>query len=158
MAEGDDLDTTGIPDLDAGAPSKRLTGDGGQLLGENEDLDSEGIPDLDGALAQKEITGDAQEGMVPPRNYKQAPDDYWHRDTLEERLREETPDRIRVDDQQVRLIDDEADTGIDLDSELGDEGGAPSAEEAAMQVVDELPGGVDTDIDSYTGEKVDKLE
>jgi hypothetical protein len=153
----DDLETQGIPDLDA-APGPPGRASGGELR-ENEDLDSEGQPDLIGALDRKEITGDAQEGEVPPRDYKQAPDDYFHQDTLEERLREETPDRIRPDSEEVRLIDDESDAGGgELRSELGDEGGYPSAEDAAMHVVDEAPGAVDRKIDSYTGESTDELE
>src|ERR1700716_1328073 len=129
----DDLNTQGIPDLDA-AP-----GPGGRAredeLPEDEELDSEGQPDVMGALPQKEITGDAQEGEVPPRDYKQAPDDYFHQDTLDERLREEIPDRVRPDVEEVRLIDDESDDGgAELRSELGDEGGYPSAEEAGLHV------------------------
>ena len=153
----DDLNTQGIPDLDA-AP-----GPGGRArnttLSEDEDLDSEGQPDLIGALPQKEITGDAQEGEVPPRDYKQAPDDYYHQDTLDERLREEVPDRIKADQEQVRLLDDEfEDGGGELRSEKGDEGGYPSAEEAAMHIVDEAPGAVNKKIDSYTGDPVEDLE
>ena len=151
----DDLDTTGIPDLDAApGPQRRPGGE----LPENEDLDSEGQPDLIGALPGKEITGDAQEGEIPPRDYKQAPDDYWHRDTLDERLREERADRVRSDVEEVRLVDDESEDDPALRSELGDEGGYPSAEEAAMHVVDDVPGGVDKKIDSYTGDPVDELE
>src|SRR6202165_5134645 len=135
----DDLDTKGIPDLDA-AP-----GPGGRArsseLAEDEDLDSEGQPDLIGALPQKEITGDAQEGEVPPRDYKQAPDDYFHIDTLDERLREEVPDRLSADVEEVRLIDDESeDGGGELRSELGDEGGYPSAEEGGRPIVGKARG------------------
>jgi hypothetical protein len=153
----DDLDTKGIPDLDA-AP-----GPGGRArnttLSEDEDLDSEGQPDLIGALPQKEITGDAQEGEVPPRDYKQAPDDYFHQDTLDERLREEVPDRLSADVDEVRLIDDEfEDGGGELRSERGDEGGYPSAEEAAMHIVDNAPGAVNRKIDSYTGDPVEDLD
>ena len=153
----DDLDTKGIPDLDA-AP-----GPGGRArsaeLPEDEDLDSEGQPDLIGALPGKEITGDAQEGEVPPRDYKQAPDDYFHHDTLDERLREEVPDRIKADVDEVRLLDDEfEDGGGELRSEKGDEGGYPSAEEAAMHIVDNAPGAVDKKIDSYTGDPIEELE
>jgi hypothetical protein len=87
------------------------------------------------------------------------PDDYWHQDTLDERLREETPDRIRPDVDEVRLIDDESeDGGGELRSERGDEGGYPSAEDAAMHVVDEAPSAVDRKIDSYTGDSTDELE
>jgi hypothetical protein len=153
----DDLDTQGIPDLDAapGPPGRARSAD----LSEDEDLDSEGQPDLIGALHQKEITGDAQEGEVPPRDYKQAPDDYFHQDKLDERLREEVPDRVSPDVAEVRLIDDESeDGGGELRSELGDEGGYPSAEDAAMHVVDEAPGAVNRKIDSYTGDPVEELE
>ena len=73
--EQDEQETLGIPDLDA-APGPPRRQRGGELA-ENEDLDSEGQPDLIGALPEKEITGDAQEGEIPPREYKQAPDDYW---------------------------------------------------------------------------------
>jgi hypothetical protein len=153
----DDLDTKGIPDLDAapGPPGRARSA----RLPEDEDLDSEGQPDLMGALPQKEITGDAQEGEVPPRAYKQAPDDYFHQDTLDERLREEVPDRISADVEEVRLIDDDVeDGGGELRSERGDEGGYPSAEEAAMHIVDEAPGAVNKKIDSYTGDPVEELE
>ena len=153
----DDLDTKGIPDLDA-TPGPRGRARGAELP-EDEDLDSEGQPDLMGALHQKEITGDAQEGEVPPRDYKQAPDDYFHQDTLDERLREEVPDRIRPFQEEVRLIDDESeDGGGELRSERGDEGGYPSAEDAAMHLVDEAPGAVNRKIDSYTGDPTDELE
>jgi hypothetical protein len=153
----DDLDTRGIPDLDA-APGPRGRARAGELP-EDEDLDSEGQPDLMGALQSKEITGDAQEGEVAPRDYKQAPDDYFHIDTLDERLREEVPDRVNADVDEVRLLDDESDDGGgELRSELGDEGGYPSAEESAMHVVDEAPGAVNRKIDSYTGDPVEDLD
>src|SRR5438105_2318747 len=151
------IDTPGIPDLDAAPGIQRRPR--GSELPENEDLDSEGQPDLMGALPGKEITGDAQEGEVPPRDYKQAPDDYFHQDTLDERLREEVPDRVRADRDEVRLLDDESDDGGgELRSELGDEGGYPSAEEAAMHVVKEAPGAVNRKIDSYTGDPVEDLD
>jgi hypothetical protein len=153
----DDLDTQGIPDLDAAPGPRGRARDA--ALPEDEDLDSEGQPDLIGALHEKEITGDAQEGEVPPRDYKQAPDDYFHQDTLDERLREEVPDRLSADVEEVRLIDDESeDGGGELRSEKGDEGGYPSAEEAAMHIVDNAPGAVNKKIDSYTGDPVEELE
>src|SRR6202171_135959 len=153
----DDLDTQGIPDLDAapGPPGRARSAE----LSEDEALASEGHTDLIRAAHQKEITGDAQEGEVPPRDYKQAPDDYFHQDTLDERLREEVPDRIRPYQEEVRLIDDESeDGGGELRSERGDEGGYPSAEDAALRLVDEAPGAVNRKIDSYTGDPTDELE
>src|SRR5438552_10167712 len=129
--EQDEQETVGIPDLDA-APGPPRRQRGGELA-ENEDLDSEGQPDLIGALPEKEITGDAQEGEIPPRELKQAPDDYWHQDTLDERLSEERPDRVRADEQAVRLIDDESeDGGAEVRSELADEAGFRSGEDSAI--------------------------
>lgn len=153
----DDLDAQGVDDLDA-APGPKRRPSGGELP-ENEDLDSEGQPDLDGALRVKEITGDAQEGEVPPRDYQQGSEAYYQADTLDERLRKEVPDRVRPDVEEVRLIDDESDDGGgELRSEFGDEGGYPSAEDAAMHMVKDAPGAVDEDIDSYTGDPVEDLE
>ena len=150
------INTPGISDLDA-APGVQRRPRGGELP-ENEDLDSEGQPDLEGALPGKEITGDAQEGEIPPGDHYQALDDRVHIDTLDERLREEVPDRIRPDQEEVRLIDDEPEDGGELRSELGDEGGYPSAEDSAMHIVDEAPGAVDKKIDSYTGDPVEDLD
>jgi hypothetical protein len=97
-------------------------------------------------------------------------DDGFHVDTLDDRLREEVPDRVNSDVEEVRLLDDESFDGGgrdagggpdygggELRSEFGDEGGYPSAEEAAMHVVDEAPGAVKREIDSYTGEPIEKL-
>ncbi len=149
--EINDPDTDEISTFDA--PRGRTRG--GELA-ENEELDSEGQPDLMGDLPQKEITGDAQEGEIPPGEYWRDPD---HRDTLDERLREEVPDVIRPDVEEVRVLDDEfEDGGAELRSELGDEGGYPSAEEAGMHIVNDAPGAVNEKIDSYTGDPVEDLD
>jgi hypothetical protein len=121
-------------------------------LPENVDLDSEGIPPLEGALPEKEITGDAQEGVWPPRDRPLSP--LLRQDTLDDRLREEVPDRVRPDDKPALLIDDEAETGDDIDAELSNDEIYPAAEEAAVHVVEAPPGAVDRDTDSYTGEKI----
>ena len=146
----DDADLTGS-ELDAATQRRPRGGE----LPENEDLDSEGQPDLEGALPEKEITGDAQEGEVPPGDYWKDPD---HRDTLDDRLAEERPDIVRADTEEVRLLDDDNEAGGDELTELGDEGGYPSAEEAAMHIVRNVPGGVDRKIDSYTGDPVEDLD
>ena len=52
------------------------------------------------------------------------------------------------------LIDDEPETGEDIDAELSDDEIYPAAEEAAVRVVEKPPGPVDRDIDSYTGKKL----
>ena len=122
-------------------------------LPENVDLDSEGIPPLEGALPEKEITGDPQEGIWPPREYSLG-DKVLRVDTLDDRLREEVPDRLPPVDQPAVLIDDGPETGDDIDAELADDEVYPAAEEAAVHIVEEPPGAVDRDIDSYTGEKL----
>src|SRR5438309_1081964 len=79
------------------------------MASHSEELDAEGIPDLDDSLPEKEITGDAQEGLVPPSDRKLAPDDIYARDTLDQRLREEVPDRIKEEDEAPRLMDSGSD-------------------------------------------------
>src|ERR671922_788812 len=148
----DDLDLRGTDLDEAARPRRRARG--GELP-ENEDLGSEGQPDLEGALESKEITGDAQEGEVPPGDYWKDPD---HRDTLDERLAEERPDIVRADVEEVRLLDDDNEAGGDELTELGDEGGYPSAEEAAIRITRDVPGGVDKKVDSYTGDPVEDLD
>ena len=122
-------------------------------LPENVDLDSEGIPPLEGALPEKEITGDAQEGIWPPRDYPVSRR-VLHQDTLDHRLKAELPDRVRPDDQPALLIDDEPETGDEIEAELSNDELYPPAEEAAVHIVEEPPGAVDRDVDSYTGEKL----
>lgn len=122
----------------------------------SDELDAEGVPDLDDALP-----GDptVNEGLIPPHDHKQAPDDYWHQDTLDERLREEVPDRVRTLDEVARLQDPETDDtedASDWQTDRGDEGGAPSAEEAAIHVRTRPAYAVDNPRDSYTGERLDE--
>src|SRR5207244_9497246 len=101
----------------------------------------------------KESTGDVQEGVWPPRDYSLA-DRVLHSDTLDDRLRAERRDRVRADDPPALLIDDQPETGDGMDAELSDDEVFPAAEEAAVHVVEEPPGAVDRDVDSYTGEKL----
>jgi len=104
----------------------------------SEDLDSEGIPDLDDELRAKEITGDPQEGMVPPRDYQQGADDIYARDTLDQRLAEEEPDRLTLPEDSPRLMDPESgdlEDRSEIEPETGDEAGALSAEEAAIHEI-----------------------
>src|SRR3982074_862984 len=99
-------------------------------LPENVDLDSEGIPPLEGALPEKEITGDPQEGIWPPRNYSLA-DRVLRQDTLAARRRERLRARVHPDANPALVIDDEPETGNDIDAELAYDEVYPSAEEAA---------------------------
>jgi hypothetical protein len=52
------------------------------------------------------------------------------------------------------VIDNESETGDDIEAELSTDEIYPAAEEAAVHVVEEPPGAVDRDTDSYTGEKI----
>jgi hypothetical protein len=63
------------------------------------------------------------------------------------------PDRIRPDDQPALLIDEEPETSDGIDAELSNDEVFLAAEEAAVHIVEEPPGAVDRDTDSYTGEK-----
>jgi len=104
----------------------------------SEDLDSEGLPDLDDELRAKEITGDPQEGMVPTRDYQQGVDDIYARDTLDQRLAEEEPDRLTLPEDSPRLMDPESgdlEDRNEFEPETGDEAGALSAEEAAIHEI-----------------------
>lgn len=104
----------------------------------SQDLDSEGIPDLDDELRAKEITGDPQEGMVPVRDYQQGADDIYARDTLEQRLAEEEPDRLTLPEDSPRLMDPESgdlEDRNEFEPETGDEAGALSAEESAIHEI-----------------------
>jgi hypothetical protein len=123
-------------------------------------LDDEGIPDLEGPLPEKELTGDPQEGVEPPADH---PASFDYGVTAEEdergeplsvRLAHEVPDVVvdDEDDDALQLLDEESAFDED-DKDLVGEGVEPgllgfSAEDAAVHVVDEAPGGVDGP-DSY---------
>ena len=51
-------------------------------------------------------------------------------------------------------MDPTEDEEPELVGELGDEAGDLPAEEAAIHVERDAPGGVDSEVDSYTGERV----
>jgi hypothetical protein len=127
-------------------------------------LDAEGVPDLEGPLETKASTGDPQEGVPAPSN---TPHSFMHGVTDNEqrrgesiatRVEHEQPDFGlaevgSADDEPVVLIDD-ADDGIaDLEKDLvavaSSDEPSLSAEEAAVHVLDEAPGGVDYPRDSY---------
>ena len=125
--------------------------------------EDEGIPDLDSALPQKEITGDPQEGLVVPRDTPRALDEHGttaeeqrEGESLDERLEREQPDgppgpepgSVVPVEEGSGLTDEEKD-------EVAPAGEAPegrSAEEEAVRIEDEAPGGVDGP-DSYVEEE-----
>jgi hypothetical protein len=126
--------------------------------------EDEGIPDLDQALPEKEITGDPQEGLVVPRDEPRAVEEHGTTageqrkgESLDERLaREEEEDlgapRPRegagtLAEEGSGLTDAEKD-------EVGEQAEAVegrTAEEEALRVEPEAPGGTDRP-DSYVEE------
>src|SRR3989440_3801117 len=83
-------------------------------------------------LPEKEMTGDPQEGVWPPRDRPLS--GLLRQDTLDDRLRGEVPDRVRPDDHPALLIDNESETGDDIDAGLSHDEIYPSAEEAAVHI------------------------
>ena len=84
------------------------------------------------------------------------PSDFRHQDTLEERLREERPEEEAGPSEEPRDRFDEPETEAAGDTHAGvlDDENDSTAEEAAVHVQDEAPGGTNSDTDSYTGDKV----
>jgi hypothetical protein len=126
-------------------------------------LDEDGIPDLAGPLPEKAATGDPQEGVPPPSDRPASFD--WGVTAAEEdsgeplsvRVSHERPDfgvgAVLRDDDQIVLLDD-ADDGVvdrekDLVAEASTDERSLSAEEAALHAVDDAPGAVDRETDSY---------
>ncbi len=84
------------------------------------------------------------------------PGDYRHHDTLEERLREERPDNQAPRREEPRGKFDEPETEAVGDTHAGvlDDENDSTAEEEAIHTSDEAEGAIDTDVDSYTGERI----
>ena len=76
------------------------------------------------------MTGDPQKGVWPPRDRPLS--GLLRPDTLDDRLRAEVPDRARSDYHPALLIDNESETGNDVDAELSGDELYPPAEEAAV--------------------------
>lgn len=89
-------------------------------------------------------------------NKKEIPGDYRHHDTLDERLREERPDNQASLGENPKGKFDEPETEAVGDTHAGvlDDDNDGTAEEQAVHTADDAPGAVDTDTDSYTGEKI----
>lgn len=89
-------------------------------------------------------------------NEKEIPGDYRHQDTLDERLREERPDNQANLGEEPKGKFDEPETEAVGDTHAGvlDDENNSTAEEEAVHTSDEAEGAVDTDVDSYTGEKI----
>jgi hypothetical protein len=130
---------------------------------ETEGPEDEGIPDLDPALPAKERTGDAQEGQVLPRDHSRATErtgvtgaEQREGASLDERLAEEEDEQARSREQAGRLVEEGTGLTDQEKDEVADEAEEDqqglSAEEAAVRVEDDAPGGVDRS-DSYVQEE-----
>lgn len=86
----------------------------------------------------------------------QPSDDYRHIDTLDERLREERPDELvdTGDNREGKFDDPETDAVGDEHPGVLDDDNESSAEDAAIRVRNEPLGAIDSDLDSYTGDKI----
>jgi hypothetical protein len=88
-------------------------------------------------------------------NENEIPGDYRHQDTLEERLREERPDsQASSTEPKGKFDEDETEAVGDTHAGVLDDDNDSTGEEAAVHVADDAPGAVDSDTDSYTGDKV----
>jgi hypothetical protein len=89
-------------------------------------------------------------------NQNEIPSDYRHQDTLDERLREERPDNEASMGEEPKGKFDESETEAVGDTHSGvlDDDNDSAAEEQAVHTADDAPGAVDTEIDSYTGDKI----
>ncbi|HXF71219.1 MAG TPA: hypothetical protein VNO79_01245 [Actinomycetota bacterium] len=135
------------------------------MSSEDPRLEDEGIPDHAGPLPSKEATGDAQEGLIPPADRPQAADRRGttareHREgpSFDERISWERRGREpRGGRPEAGQLVEEGGGGPDEEKDLAAEEveGSPgrSAEEAAVRVDQEAPGGVDRARDSYLEEE-----
>ena len=127
--------------------------------------EDEGIPDLDQALPQKEITGDPQEGLVVPRDEPRAVEEHGttageqrEGESLDERLAREEEEKDQGDQRRRESAGTLAEDGSGLTDAEKDEVGeraeaaeGRTAEEEALRVEPEAPGGTDRP-DSYVEE------
>ena len=123
--------------------------------------EDEGIPDLDQALPEKEITGDPQEGLVVPRDDPRAVEE--HGTTAGEQREGETLDKRLAGEEKEEqsgpgtresagTLAEEGNGLTDVEKdEVGERAEAAegrTAEEEALRVGPEAPGGTDRP-DSY---------
>jgi hypothetical protein len=127
--------------------------------------EDEGIPDLDQALPEKEITGDPQEGLVVPRDEPRAVEEHGttageqrEGESLDERLAREEEEKDRGGPRPRESAGTLAEDGSGLTDAEKDEVGEQAeavegrtAEEEALRVEPEAPGGTDRP-DSYVEE------
>lgn len=120
--------------------------------------EDEGIPDHGGPAPGKQETGDQQEGLLPPADEPRAAEGFGttageqrERESLDERLAEEAPDREPETDRGLgRLVEPGSGLGDEEKDEVAEEAendrAGLSAEESAMRDEEEpegLAGGPD---------------
>jgi hypothetical protein len=126
-------------------------------------LEAEGIPDLEGPLPSKEETGDGQDGVVAPGDRPWVVDGdevtaagQREGSTFDERLALEQPDVPLTGADDVEGLDvvdeDRPDDEPELVGSLATADEGASAEERAMHVRDDAPGGTDDDDDGYVAD------
>jgi hypothetical protein len=124
--------------------------------------EDEGIPDLDQALPQKEETGDPQEGLMVPRDEPRAveengttAEEQREGESLDERLAREEGEEGPGSRESAGTLEEEGSGLTDVEKdEVAEQAEAPegrSAEEEALRVEPEAPGGTDRP-DSYVEE------
>ncbi len=119
--------------------------------------EDEGIPDLDPRLPEKEATGDAQEGLLLPRRDRSrgaeahgtTASEQREGEPVGERLGEEEPEAESGEREDAgRLVEDGRglrDTEKDVVADAAeDDTEGMTAEEAAVRVEEEAPGGTDS--------------
>jgi hypothetical protein len=120
--------------------------------------DANGIPDLSGAPDGQRATGDPVDEQMPPAEFPRA-SEAWGTTAAEQRAGEGLDGRLAAEederargerDDEAGLLSDDGDPDAepDLIAHSGGPNPSPSAEEAAMHVRREAPGGVDRP-DSY---------
>ena len=139
-------------------------GDGDQEIYGGYSVDDEDQPGNLEDLGDSDVVDELDRGYSPPENYSagqgygNTPWEEEHRETIDQRLSQEEPDADPyseveddfTDDGEVgdrragRLVDPDQGTGEDTEKDLvgddvGIDGAAASAEEAAMHIVEDFP-------------------
>jgi hypothetical protein len=120
-----------------------------------EELADEGIPPVEGQIPAKVFTGDTNDGVLPPRTFPLAVEDWGttaaeqlEGESVEQRAARETPERESPNVHAGRLVEPGAgEGGVDGDVEkqeiattAGYDDGGYSAEEQAMRITEDPPG------------------
>jgi hypothetical protein len=120
-----------------------------------EELADEGVPPVEGHIPTKVFTGDTHDGVMPPRTFPLAVEDWGttaaeqrEGESVEQRAAREMPEGERPNIHAGRLVEPGAgEDGVDGDVEkqevattAGYDDGGYSAEEQAMRITEDPPG------------------